>query len=490
MQTGRSDPDALAELARAALGEGEEERALPYLAAATASAPSARLWQWKGLLERGLDAHDAALSSFAAAARLAPSDPSIAHGRAQVALEAGVNAVAFFEQANRFAGVKSDILLGLAAARAAAGRGDEAAAELEKILTQAPLWIQGHVQLAQLRATLGRPELATASIEHALARLPGEADLWRCLCDLHLKREDYPALGACVARATAAGQGSAVTQDYSAIVAAETGDVERADALFASAASDLLAVWQVRHLLRTRRFAEASWLIDQVLETDRAPAIWPYAATAWRLTGDPRSAWLEVPGSVAFVDLRKELPALDRLAALLRSLHRARGEYLDQSVRGGTQTDGPLLSRIEPDIRILRAAIVGAVQQYLDRLPPVDPSHPLLGPRRDRRIRFAGSWSVRLRGHGHHANHVHPQGWISSALYIALPDRQPGDHPHAGSLSLGVPQAELGLDLPPAQMIAPRPGYLALFPSWLWHGTHSFPAGERLTVAFDVAPPR
>jgi cytochrome c-type biogenesis protein CcmH/NrfG len=138
VQPGRSDPDALAELARAALADGEEERALPYLAAATASAPNARLWQWKGLLERGLDAHGAALSSFATAARLAPSDPSIAHGRAQVALEAGVDAVAFFEQANRLAGVNADILLGLAAARTAAGRGDHAAAELDKILTQAP----------------------------------------------------------------------------------------------------------------------------------------------------------------------------------------------------------------------------------------------------------------------------------------------------------------------------------------------------------------
>ena len=30
--------------------------------------------------------------------------------------------------------------------------------------------------------------------------------------------------------------------------------------------------------------------------------------------------------------------------------------------------------------------------------PPADPQHPLLAPRRDRRARFAGSWSVRLRG--------------------------------------------------------------------------------------------
>ncbi|HYD23379.1 MAG TPA: putative 2OG-Fe(II) oxygenase [Croceibacterium sp.] len=37
--------------------------------------------------------------------------------------------------------------------------------------------------------------------------------------------------------------------------------------------------------------------------------------------------------------------------------------------------------------------------------------------------------------------------------------------------------------------IEPRPGRLVLFPSAMWHGTRPFPAGERLTVAFDVARP-
>lgn len=110
--------------------------------------------------------------------------------------------------------------------------------------------------------------------------------------------------------------------------------------------------------------------------------------------------------------------------------------------------------------------------------------------RRDRRPRFSGSWSVRLGGGGHHANHVHPQGWISSALYVALPPKNAGDAPDAGWLTLGEPQAALGLALPPSRMVEPVPGRLILFPSWLWHGTRPFGEGERLTVAFDVAPPR
>ena len=90
-------------------------------------------------------------------------------------------------------------------------------------------------------------------------------------------------------------------------------------------------------------------------------------------------------------------------------------------------------------------------------------------------------------GQGRHVNHVHPAGWISSAFYVALPDEIDAEGP-AGWLTLGE-AGELGLDLPPIRLVQPRPGRLVLFPSTLWHGTRPFEAGERLTVAFDVARP-
>jgi hypothetical protein len=208
------------------------------------------------------------------------------------------------------------------------------------------------------------------------------------------------------------------------------------------------------------------------------------------LANESRSAWLEGdPRLVQVIDLTSALPPIDDLAKTLRGLHLAKGEYVDQSVRGGTQTDGPLLSRIDPTIRQLRRAIVGAVETYVADLPEPDPRHPTLSQRRDRRIRFSGSWSVRLRGGGRHANHVHPQGWISSALYISLPPRVPADGEDAGWFTLGEPDGTLALDLPPWRKIEPRPAHLVLFPSWMWHGTVPFSEGERLTVAFDVRPP-
>ena len=490
---GDRGPEAVFDLASAALAEGEEERALPLVRAAAEQSGDASLWQWAGLLNRALEEHQAAVECFAEAARLAPGDAKIAHGYARVALEAGLDAVALFEQARALAPQDPAVVLGLIAARTAAGDAASAIQDLDTILDRSPLWIEGHFQLAQLRALTGNPSSAAMSLERAIARQPREPSLWLALCDLHLRREDYGNLRETVAQAANARIPAATLQVHGTIAAGELSEANADELLSDKAvtANPHLGLWRVRHLLRQDRAAEALPLIDRELESDRRQAIWPYAAAAWRLVGDPRSSWLEdQPGLVSVTNISSSLGPLAPLTDRLRALHARSGQYLDQSVRGGTQTDGPLLSRIEPEIRQLRTAIVEAVRRYVDQLPAPDPAHPLLGPRRDRRIRFSGSWSVRLAGGGRHSNHVHPQGWISSALYLVLPDIS-GDEPaDAGWLVLGEPDAALGVDLPAHSKVKPRVGQLVLFPSWMWHGTRPFAEGERLTVAFDVAPPK
>jgi tetratricopeptide (TPR) repeat protein len=487
------DSESVADLAREALANGHEEQAVPLVLAAAQKRADPRLWQWAGLLHRALDEHQSALECFEAAVRLAPSDSKIAHGHAQVAFEAGLDAVALFERASALSPGDPAILMGLTAARMAAGQSRLAVSELEEILEKAPLWVEGHLQLAQLRSLVGDPTAIGESLERATSTHPHQAALWLALCDLHLRREAYERLEETVYQAEAAGIAGAALELYRAIAAGELGRA-LADELLSEATVQVdpgLALWRIRHLLRQGKPTEALPLIDRELRSDRHRAIWPYAAAAWRLVGDPRGDWLEDrPNIVSITDLASELEPLDDLASRLRSLHERSGQYMDQSVRGGSQTDGPLLRRTDPAIRRLRAAIVTAVEQYVARLPRPDPAHPLLGPQRDRRVRFSGSWSVRLHGGGRHANHVHPQGWISSALYFNLPARNSGEPDDAGWLVLGEPQAELGLDLPPHTKIEPKVGRLVLFPSWMWHGTRPFAEGERLTVAFDVAPSR
>ena len=450
----------------------------------------ARLWQVLGLAHRKLDALGPAIEALARAARLAPADPRIVHALARANLEAGLPAAGLYERLTTLAPADPAAWLGRAAALFGEDKAGDAIALLDASLAKNPLWLLGHVTVSRLRWMCGDHDGFAVSLERALRAAPRQIDLWRQLASLHMEGRLYDRAREALARARAAAGDNALFDALEAASLSEQGQTEAAERLFAGLPRPFDAATaesHVRHLLRSGRAAEAAAEAEPWTAQAGGVAFWPYLASAWRLTGDPRWQWLE--GDERFVgiyDIGDRVGSLDALAACLRRIHLATHQPLEQSLRGGTQTDGPLFARLEPEIRTLRSAILEAVQEHIARLPPPDPRHPLLGVKRAP-VGFSGSWSVRLTEGGFHANHVHPAGWISSAFYVALPDDLGGDA-QAGWLTLGE-AAEIGVDLPPIRTIEPKPGRLVLFPSSLWHGTRPFGAGERLTVAFDVARP-
>jgi hypothetical protein len=171
------------------------------------------------------------------------------------------------------------------------------------------------------------------------------------------------------------------------------------------------------------------------------------------------------------------------LAAALERTHRFTGHPIGQSLRGGTQGE---LNAEDTDAAIAAffPTVGKAVARYVTELGPgTDP----LRARNANDFSFNGAWSVRLRQGGHHANHIHPLGWISSACHLVVPPGA-GDG-HEGWLSFGQPGIPTAATLPAEHHIKPEPGVLVLFPAYMWHGTVPFSdPGIRLTAAFDVAP--
>ncbi len=468
-----------------------DEAAVPLLQQAVARhARDARLWQVLGLAARNTGDLAIAVEALGKARALAPSDGLIAHGATRARLEAGLPAVDDFLAAQRLVGVDGGLLQGLAAARFAAGDISGAINGIAEVAALQPLWLDGHATLARLRRMAGEAD-DLRSYREALARDPKQLAIWHAWLTTLQLAERFAEMPAVVHAARTAVGAQPMFDLFAAIAADETGDHAAAGSWFdrLPAATDATTnVWRVRSLIRRGRYAEAADLAHRGTALAGGRILWPYVALGWRLLHDPRLAWLE--GDPTFVqvhDILDDVRELREVSAHLRTLHLAREQPLDQSVRHGTQTDGPLLARIEPPIARLRDAIRAAVARYIAALPPPDPAHPLLaGPRAP--IRFAGSWSVRLRGQGHHADHVHSHGWISSALYLSLPETMGGDT-NAGWLTLGGCD-RLVPDLAPFREIEPKPGRLVLFPSTMWHGTRPFGEGERLTVAFDVAQPK
>jgi cytochrome c-type biogenesis protein CcmH/NrfG len=472
---------------------GEHERGLRLLEPFVASNPqNYRFWHLRGLLQRALGRREEALQSLQRAVRLDPAAPKPAAALATTLYEAGLPSLQAHGAALRLDPANQQLVMGLASALIAEGEPDSAIAGLEQVLHRSPHWVEGHVLLAKLRWAQGEREGFTRSFDDALRILPQSRPLRVYQMAALVHAEQWAALLAAVARGRAAIGDDPEFDIDEAIAFAELGDAKRAEELFAPhvQSNDMsTAVHVIRHYLRTGRPDEAEAVVARWLDKPEAFAFWPYASVTWRMLGDPRWEWLE--GDERFVgiyDIADRLPPLDQLAATLRKLHTLSGQPLEQSLRGGTQTDGDIFTHIDPVLVQLREAIRETVAEHAAQLPPRDPRHPLLGPPRAP-INFSGGWSVRLQEGGYHANHVHPMGWISSALYVVLPDDLGEDQ--AGFLTIGDPGAPtLQLDVAAYRTVEPRPGRLVLFPSYSWHGTRPFGTGERITVAFDVAVPK
>lgn len=171
---------------------------------------------------------------------------------------------------------------------------------------------------------------------------------------------------------------------------------------------------------------------------------------------------------------------------VLQSRHQFVSHPLDQSLRNGSQTARSLLSDPDPTIRALLGAFEEPVRRYRQAIG-TDPTHPL-SSRNHGEARMRGCWSVQLRREGFHVNHLHPEGWISSAYYVSVPEETSDMSLASGWLKFGetrfpVPGASA------ARFVQPHPGRLVLFPSYMWHGTTPIHGTEpRTTVAFDVVP--
>ena len=216
--------------------------------------------------------------------------------------------------------------------------------------------------------------------------------------------------------------------------------------------------------------------------------------TAWRLMKDERDETLNGYDSlIRIFDLEPPEGFSDmagfnaELNSWLDRIHPATREYLEQSLRNGTQTADKLFGVGHDLVERLQRRIHEAVGRYIAEMK-ADDRHPLLS-RRARDYDYTGSWSSRLRDCGFHTNHIHPEGWISSCYYVALPRAVEDTQSRQGWIKFGEPALDVTLKEPIRRAIQPRPGRLVLFPSYMWHGTIPFHDSEpRTTIAFDVVP--
>ena len=436
----------------------------------------------RGSMLLALDRHDEAASAFDVSLASGLQLATALHGRARLALERGeADAATRYRQVQAVTPGDPNVLMGLADALEA--EGDPAGlALLADAVAARPNWIDGLERLARMRAEAGDADFA-GHYANALSVVDDRRTLLFSLANMFAGADRYdealavleplgddPSLA--VARACYQGEVGAPVAGLALLEGLDGPDAAVMEGRLAIAAGDL---------------DRAGAALDRaVAQAPDSVAAWANRELVWRATGDERAHWLSGQnGLVAEYMIGLDANEIAATAELLRGFHRTRAHPIGQSLRGGTQTRGRLLLRPEPEIRRLRAALEAVTADHIQALPPADPRHPLLR-HRNAPFAIAGSWSVRLTSSGFHVAHVHSEGLLSSACYLALPACINDSGTREGWLEIGRAPPALNLSLEPLASVAPAAGRLALFPSYLYHGTRPFADGERLTVAFDV----
>lgn len=373
---------------------------------------------------------------------------------------------------------------------------DRAEASYREALKRRPDYYDAHRDLAQLIwMRTGDADAAIAPLDQA-----GASPALATVRAMVLEKIGRPAEGyALLKQAAVAAPQDLRLQQALANAASEAGDFAVAlpavDRLVAAAGGHpaivetACMVW-----LGAGRAADALAIARARLQADPLDQIaLAMAATAARITGDPeygrlydydafvRPKGIEVPKGW------KTLEAyLADLKAVLIRLHKLTAHPFENSLRGGSQTSRDLRSYPEPVIEAFFQAIDGPIRAYMARVGPGDDP---LRSRNTGNYAIRGAWSVRLRPGGHHVDHIHPQGWLSSAFYVETPGEALDRDSREGWIKFGQPRFRTQPPLEPAHFVRPVPGTLCLFPSYMWHGTVPFTTDEsRMTIAFDVVP--
>jgi len=163
------------------------------------------------------------------------------------------------------------------------------------------------------------------------------------------------------------------------------------------------------------------------------------------------------------------------------------GQRKQSRLTSGIQSSGNLFKRKEPTFKRLHDALVNTINRYFLRHQNEDNEFIRSFPKD---VSFSSAWFVKMQSGGHLSSHIHEDGWISGAVYLAIPkDSGPGGQEGAIELSSDGDEYPRLHDEFEKKVILPNAGDVIFFPSSVFHRTIPFSSNEeRICIAFDVKP--
>lgn len=255
--------------------------------------------------------------------------------------------------------------------------------------------------------------------------------------------------------------------------------------------------WQARamySLYKGRQFEEFKQRLDKLSTESRhlSPLI-ATLATHYAVNFDTQNQYQFCPEPLDFV-YHTSIKALSDpnnslLSSLLNDIETAEiAERVQGMLHYGKQSAGNLFKRPESSFQSLGKLVLAAFAEYKENFRGANCE--LIEAFPDN-LDFTSSWYVKMSKGGHLSPHIHEIGWISGAVYLAMPETNGLE----GAFEFGTH----GDDYPiqdgktiesfPKSHVLPQVGDIVLFPSSLFHRTVPFSSDStRICIAFDLKP--
>ena len=484
----------------AALGDRPEEALVAYRKAVQLRPDYAAAQVQVGATLSTLGRSQEALAPLEAAARVQPSyEAHYYRGTALMDLERFDEAIPVLRSAVDLAPDRHEARYAMSKCFAHVGNNEDALLALRTVYARKPDFLPALYDYTALAYALGNGLNSLESYEFARSRVGDTPDLLLAEGEMRMRFRDTAGAGRLLHAANNKAPDRADIAAALGRLLVQQGRLNESFPHFQRAIST--EPGEIRHrrelgeaLLRAGEAGEARSVLREALTRDPHDQIaLAYLSTALRELGDSDYDKLvdtrfvrefEIAPPPGFNDVASFNRAL---AEELERFHTTIQAPIDQTLQNGTQTAGTLFTKRSKAVELLREQIRAAVAEYIRGLPE-GADHPMLARKSDE-FSFAGSWSCRLRASGFHTNHMHDQGWISSAYYVSLPEEVASGETDQGALKFAQSRFELGSNDRVSRVVRPAVGKLVLFPSYFWHGTVPFQSHSmRLTVAFDVTP--
>ncbi len=422
--TARGVPPALQAIVSLA-SSGNIARAMTEARGIADSDVATEAWRFLSGVNANLQRWDEAISAIENALQYRPGSRPFRLARAMLLEQRGDDreALAELESLAREAPDSPQLLVHLAAQLTSAGRGDEAEVLLTQALGRWPADAALHTQLARLHWQLGAGLDAMRHVEQAIENQPGELHLRLVAADLLRNANAGDQALRLLERGLELAPDSPIFRTSIGALLEGMDRLDEAMKFLRDAYARAPRSVAVRRnlapaLLRTGAAGEARALLDGLLaQYPDDQLLMAQRATALRLLGDPEYGRLyDYPRVVKTYTLKPPAQFADiaafnaAFAVELSALHRAVQHPLEQSLRGGSQTERHL-PRDNPLFAAFFAMLDAPIREYIAALDSADSFHPL-DRRKHAGYRISGSWSVQLRGGGYHIDHVHPRGWM------------------------------------------------------------------------------